>query len=104
MEMPGTSLCKWLLRRRESGIFLALLILACFITLFQPTFATASNLFLVSRQIAFTAILALGVLFVILTAGIDLSIGSTAGLSGFTTALAMAAGWPVIVCIGIGFR
>ena len=102
MQMSGSLFCKWLLRRRESGIFLALLALACLITFYQPKFASASNLFLVSRQIAFTAILALGVLFVILTAGIDLSLGSTAGLSGFTAALAMAAGWPVLVSIGVG--
>jgi ribose transport system permease protein len=102
MALPGTLLCKSLLRRRESGIFLALLALASLITLFQPQFATASNLFLVSRQIAFTAILALGVLFVILTGGIDLSVGSTAGLSGFTAALAMAAGWPLVLAIAVG--
>jgi ribose transport system permease protein len=102
MALPGILVCKSLLHRRESGIFLALLALAGLITLFQPQFATASNLFLVSRQISFTAILALGVLFVILTGGIDLSVGSTAGLSGFTAALAMAAGWPVLAAIGVG--
>jgi ribose transport system permease protein len=102
MQVPGTVFCKSLLRRRESGIFLALSALVCFITFFQSKFATASNLFLVSRQIAFTAILALGVLVVILTGGIDLSVGSTAGLAGFTAALAMAAGWPLVICIGVG--
>src|SRR5580693_2168025 len=102
MALPGTLLFKSLLRRRESGIFLALLALAGLITFFQPQFATASNLFLVSRQISFTAILALGVLFVILAGGIDLSVGSTAGLSGFTAALAMAAGWPVVTSIAVG--
>ncbi len=102
MALPGTLLCKSLLRRRESGIFLALVALAGLITFFQPQFATASNLFLVSRQISFTAILALGVLFVILTGGIDLSVGSTAGLSGFTAALAMSAGWPLLASIGVG--
>src|SRR5208337_3066124 len=99
MHLPGSRFCLSLLRRRESGIFLALLALACLITVCQPEFATAANLFLVSRQIAYTAILALGVLFVILTAGIDLSLGSTAGLSGFAAGLAMAAGWPVVVSI-----
>jgi len=102
MQRSGFLFFKWLLRRRESGIFLALLVLACLITFFQPKFASAANLFLVSRQIAFTAIMALGVLVVILTAGIDLSPGATAGLSGFTAALAMAAGWPVLACIGVG--
>jgi ribose transport system permease protein len=68
----------------------------------QPNFATASNLYLVSRQIALTAILGLGVLFVILTSGIDLSLGSTVGLCGFTCGLAMAAGWPILLAVGVG--
>jgi ribose transport system permease protein len=102
MEMPGILFGKSLLRRRESGIFLALLALACLIALLQPEFATASNLFLVSRQIAFTAILALGELFVILTSGIDLSVGSTVGLSGFLCGLAMAAGWPPAMAVMAG--
>ena len=58
-----------LLRRRESGIFLALLVLMLTITAFQPNFATANNLYLIGRQIAYTAIVALGVFFVILTGG-----------------------------------
>ena len=48
-----------LLRRRESGIFLALLVLMLTITAFQPNFATANNLYLIGRQIAYTAIVAL---------------------------------------------
>jgi len=95
MQMPGFLFCKWLLRRRESGIFLALLALAFCITFFQPEFATAGNLFLVSRQIAFTAILALGVLFVILTGGIDLSIGSLMALIGVQLAITLVdKQWP----------
>lgn len=90
------------LRRRESGIFLALLALMAGITLLQPNFATANNLYLVSRQIALTAILALGVFFVILTSGIDLSVGSAVGLSGFICGLAMAAGWPTPLAIVLG--
>jgi ribose transport system permease protein len=90
------------LQRRESGIFLALVALMAGIALLQPNFATANNLYLVSRQIALTAILALGVLFVILTSGIDLSLGSTVGLSGFMCGLAMAAGWPTVLAIGVG--
>lgn len=91
-----------LLRRRESGIFIALLCLMGLITVIQPGFATVYNLFLVSRQIALTAIVALGVFFVILTGGIDLSVGSTLGLSGFVCGLAMAAGWPSLAAIALG--
>ena len=85
-------LFKRLLHRRESGIFLALIALIILITAFERNFLTPNNIYLVSRQIALTAIIALGVFFVILTGGIDLSIGSTVGLSGFMCGLAMVAG------------
>jgi ribose transport system permease protein len=72
------------------------------ITLFQPNFADRNNLYLVSRQIALTAIVALGVFFVILTGGIDLSVGSTITLSGFMCGLAMAAGLHPLLAIVAG--
>jgi ribose transport system permease protein len=88
--------------RRESGIFIALLCLMGVITLVQPNFATANNLYLVSRQIALTAIISLGVFFVILTGGIDLSVGSTVGLSGFMCGLTMAAGLHPVFAVLVG--
>src|SRR6266481_9170595 len=91
-----------LLRRRESGIFLALLVLMLTITAFQPNFATANNLYLIGRQIAYTAIVALGVFFVILTSGIDLSVGSVVGLSGFMCGISMAAGLHPLIAIVAG--
>jgi ribose transport system permease protein len=91
-----------LLRRRESGIFLALVGLVILITIFQPDFATRTNIYLVSRQVAYTAIVALGVFIVILTSGIDLSLGSIVGLSGFICGLAMAAGAPPLLAAGAG--
>jgi len=91
-----------LLHRRESGIFLALLVLMLTITAFQPNFATANNLYLIGRQIAYTAIVALGVFFVILTSGIDLSVGSVVGLSGVICGMAMAAGLSPFVAVAAG--
>jgi len=93
---------KRLLHRRESGIFLALVGLVVVITLREPNFATPGNLYLLSRQIALTAIIALGVFFVILTSGIDLSVGSTVGLSGFLCGLAMAAGLHPLLAVVAG--
>ncbi|MCX8038403.1 MAG: ABC transporter permease [Candidatus Sumerlaeia bacterium] len=78
-----------LLRRKEAGIFLALVAMMALIGLFKPEFLSGENRYLLSRQVAHTAILALGVFFVILTGGIDLSIGSIVGLSGFLCAMAM---------------
>ena len=91
-----------LLRRQEAGIFLALLALMTGISLYQPQFASGENLYLVSRQIALTSIVALGVFFVILTGGIDLSVGSTVALGGMATGLALAAGWPAPLAVGAG--
>jgi ribose transport system permease protein len=96
------NLFKKLLHRREAGIFFALVGLVILITGFQPNFIGKDNLFIVSRQIALTAIIALGVLFVILTGGIDLSVGSTIGLSGFLCGLAMAAGLHPLLAIVVG--
>jgi ribose transport system permease protein len=93
---------KKLLHRREAGIFFALVGLVILITCIQPNFIKPGNLFLVSRQIALTAIIALGVLFPILTGGIDLAVGSTVGLSGFLCGLAMAAGLHPILAVIVG--
>lgn len=96
------NLFQQLLHRREAGIFFALAGLVVLISIFQPTFISKGNLFLVSRQIALTAIIALGVLFVILTGGIDLSVGSTVGLSGFICGLAMAGGIHPLLAVLVG--
>ncbi|MCE1178081.1 MAG: ABC transporter permease [Micrococcales bacterium] len=66
---------------------LALVCLVMFIA--TPTFLTTQNLLNVGVQAAVTAILAFGMTFVIVTAGIDLSVGSVAALS------AICAGWAV---------
>jgi ribose/xylose/arabinose/galactoside ABC-type transport system permease subunit len=55
-------------------IFLAILVII--LSLLRPNFLSAFNLFNVMRQISFIGILAVGMTFVILTAGIDLSVGS----------------------------
>jgi ribose transport system permease protein len=87
---------------RESAIFLALIILMATVTIFAPNFMSGSNLYLVSRQISFVAVVAFGELFVILTGGIDLSVGSVMGLSGVVAAGAMAAGQSVILSVLLG--
>ncbi len=87
---------------RESAIFLALILLMTVVTIFAPNFMSGSNLYLVSRQISFVAIVAYGELFVILTGGIDLSVGSIMGLSGVISALAMANQLPIWLSVLLG--
>ena len=98
-----------LLRRKEAGIFLALAALIVAIALgelqfiHEHQFLKPDNLYRVSRQIAYTAIVALGVFFVILTSGIDLSVASIVAFSGVLCGLCMARGapWPLAAAAGL---
>ena len=83
-----------LLRSKESAIFIALVIIMTVIGVYEPRFVSGNNLYLVSRQISFVYIVALGELFVILTGGIDLSVGSVMALAGMAAAYAMKMGVP----------
>ncbi|MDU2202451.1 MAG: ribose ABC transporter permease, partial [Anaerococcus hydrogenalis] len=59
------------------GTILALLILICFVSVLNPAFLQVSNLLNLMRQLIINGFVALGMTFVILTGGIDLSVGST---------------------------
>ena len=68
----------------------ALVALALLVAVFSyltPAFLTQGNLVMLAKHVALNAILALGMTFVVLSGGIDLSVGSIAGLAGMT------AGW-----------
>lgn len=67
--------------------YIALILVIAVFAALSSTFLTASNLIILAKQVAINAILGIGMTFVILSAGIDLSVGSIAGLSG------MIAGW-----------
>ncbi len=92
-----------LLRRKEAAILIALLLLTLVIAVIAPRFVSGTNLYQVSRQISFVAIVALGQLFVILTGGIDLSVGSVMGWAGMVAAWAMVAlGLPPVLAVLVG--
>jgi inositol transport system permease protein len=65
-------------------IFLLLLMLV--FAIMEPRFLSSVNLFNVMRQVSITGLLAIGMTFVILTAGIDLSIGSLLAFAGLVAA------------------
>ncbi|MBX2999910.1 MAG: ABC transporter permease [Caldilineaceae bacterium] len=67
-----------LLRARA---FIALILVVSVFSFLSEAFLTPSNILIVARQVAINAILGIGMTFVILTAGIDLSVGSVAGLA-----------------------
>jgi ribose transport system permease protein len=85
---------------------LIMLIICVFAAILSPDFLSASNLFNVFKQIAVAGIVACGMTFVILTGGIDLSVGSIVGLAGVMSAGVLATtGNPVLAvltAIGIG--
>lgn len=88
------------------AIFIALAIECLIVGLTTDAFFTQANLVNVLRQNAFIAILAAGMTFVILTGGIDLSVGSVVALSGVVSAGLMASGTgvapAVIAGVGVG--
>ncbi|HET6437906.1 MAG TPA: ABC transporter permease, partial [Anaeromyxobacter sp.] len=85
----GNRFLQSLLRSKESAILLALFIMMVVIGVVSPRFVSVTNMSQVSRQISFVAIVALGELFVILTGGIDLSVGSVMGWAAMAAAWAM---------------
>lgn len=68
--------------RREGGMFAALLVLCVGLWWSNPDFLGQSNVVNTTRQIAMLGIFAIGIAFVIVTGGIDLSVGSIIGLTG----------------------
>ena len=66
----------------EGRAFIALIVLVIIFALLSDAFLSVNNLITMTKHVAYNAIMALGMLFVILKGGIDLSIGSTVGLSG----------------------
>jgi len=92
MASATASVLADLLRRRESAILIALLVIIIVIGAVEPNFVAASNLYLLSRQISFVAIVALGELFVILHGGIDLSVGSIMAMAGMVAGYGMKIG------------
>lgn len=83
--------------------FVTLLVLFIFLALASPNFLTATNLSSVVRQTAVINIMALGMTMIIITGGIDLSVGSILALAGVLGTMAMekGAGIPAGIAAGI---
>jgi inositol transport system permease protein len=85
------------------GIVIALVLIGAMLTAATPNFLTVANLINVARQISLNGILAVGVTFVLLTGGVDLSLGSVAALAGVVAAsFAHPGDYPVVVPILMG--
>jgi ribose transport system permease protein len=81
----------------------ALIVVVVVLSIASPDFLTANNLFNVGVQAAVTAVIGVGMTLVIITAGIDLSVGSVAALTGiFGVSSMVSLGFPPTLAILVG--
>jgi ribose transport system permease protein len=89
-QFARSSVIQRIFRVQEFGVFLILVALCLLLALFRGSaFLSVENLSYVARAFSFIAIMSFGECMVIITAGIDLSIGSVFGLSAVCSALVM---------------
>ena len=72
---------------RRFGMLAAFLLICFLLSLATPNFFSLQNMTIVLRQVSINGVLAIGVTFVIITGGIDLSLGSVVALAGVVAAL-----------------
>lgn len=88
------NMLSWLMSRQTFWVSLAAVIAFIVLSISSDVFATQQNLFNVTRNFAFVAIIGLGMTAVIITGGIDLSVGAVLALSGMVIGMTMNAGMP----------
>lgn len=108
----GRKTARWLAGfAARYGIVLALVLLCVVLAIVSEHFLTTRNILNVLRQSSINGILAIGMTFVILTRGIDLSVGSVVALAGVvaasyatTSSTAMVAGgpYPAVLALAVG--
>ena len=79
------------IEKEKYAAFAALALLVVISSLLSPYFLTPQNLLNILRQVSYTGIIALGMTFVIIAGGIDLSVGSVAAFAGSLAVLALNA-------------
>jgi ribose transport system permease protein len=84
---------------RQLGTLAGLIGLSALLWALSPHFLTVSNLLNVLEQTSINAMVAVGMTFVIVSGGIDLSVGSVLAMAGVVLASALAAGVPVPIAI-----
>src|SRR5678815_3750471 len=80
---------------RQLGTLSGLLVLVVALWILTPHFLTISNLLNVAEQATIIAIIAVGMTFVIITGGIDLSVGSVLAFAGVVMASVLHTGLPM---------
>ena len=95
----------------DLAILLILVVLVVILAFIRPVFLTPNNLLNIMRQVSIVAILGIGMTYVLISAEIDLSVGSLVALSGVVVAMMLKSGVPIpisilagiLVSVGCGF-
>ncbi|WP_448668153.1 ABC transporter permease [Aerococcus viridans] len=83
------------------GPLLALIVLIIFVSILSPSFLSLTNLMNLMRQVSTNALIAFGMTFVIITGGIDLSVGSTLALSSAIMAGMIVNGFDPLIAMTV---
>ena len=86
---------------KKYGTVVSLMILVAIVTILNPRFFTMYNILNIFKQVSINGLIAFGMTFVILTGGIDLSVGATLGLSGVILGWMISSGTPEYIAIGV---
>ena len=99
----GTRASRWRAAVVELRALTGLVLLCVVVSLLSPHFLTTTNLLNILQQISIVSVIAVGMTFVIISGGIDLSVGSIVAFTGLIMAILMkSAGLPVGVTIAAG--
>lgn len=101
-KIENISILKKAIHAQESGIFIALMILSLTIGLINPVFFKFANIMHVLKTSSYFFIPGIAITYVLVAAGLDLSIGSVLALGGVASGLALLAGIPIFLSILFG--
>ena len=93
---------RWFIRRQESSIVIATVLYMAVVACVNPVFISPNNLFNVLKTMGYTLVTVVGMSLVLITGGLDLSVGSTLALGGIITGMACNAGVPLAPAILLG--
>jgi ribose transport system permease protein len=95
-----------LIQARQFGTLIGLVVLSAVLWILTPHFLTVSNLLNIAEQTSINAVVAVGMTFVIVSGGIDLSVGSIVALAGVVLGTALKGAQPLpaalLLALGVG--
>lgn len=87
---------------KRFSVLILLIVFIVIASLVSDSFFTVSNFLNLMQSYAAPGIIAIGMTFALLSSGTDLSVGSVAALAGMVSAMLLAAGYPVWICVAMG--